>query len=125
LLIDLGAVRASLRAAAEGAGQDVDRRSAAVVTDFLERGARGRSRLPGKHGGRPAAYVAVPVVVTDEAGQLARLFAAADRAGVNVEDVTIEHAAGHPVGVVELLVRPELAVRLTDALRAAGWSVHG
>ena len=61
-------------------------------------GARGRARLPGKHGGRPTSYTAVQVVVTDQPGELARLFIAADQAGVNVEDVTIEHAAGHPVG---------------------------
>lgn len=96
-----------------------------VLTGLLQRGAAGRARLPGKHGGRPASYVAVQVVVTDRPGELARLFAAADDAGVNVEDVTIEHAAGHPVGVVELMVQPEAAERLSAALRDSRWVVHG
>ena len=99
--------------------------AAGVLTELLERGARGRARLPGKHGGRPTSYTAVQVVVSDQPGELARLFVAADHAGVNVEDVTIEHAAGHPVGVVELMVQPEAAARLAEALRGGRWIVHG
>jgi prephenate dehydrogenase len=68
--------------------------------------------------------VRVSVVVTDEPGQLAGLFDAAERAGVNVEDVLIEHASGHPVGVVELYVQPAAAGALSTALAAGGWSVH-
>ncbi len=95
------------------------------LTSLLERGGAGRARLPGKHGGTASAYASVPVVVTDQPGQLAALFSATDAAGVNIEDVRIEHAAGHPVGVVELFVRPEAVGPLTAALRASEWSVHG
>jgi prephenate dehydrogenase len=66
----------------------------------------------------------VPVVVPDEAGALARLFVAVADAGASVEDVRLEHSAGHPVGLVELSVAPEQAAPLTQALRAAGWSAH-
>ncbi|MCO5997369.1 prephenate dehydrogenase [Actinoallomurus rhizosphaericola] len=109
---DLTTVAAALRA---GAGPD--------VTDLLERGGAGRRRLPGKHGGRPGAYTVVSVVIPDRPGELALLFQAAGVAGVNIEDVTIEHSPGRPVGVVELSVDPAAAERLADELRARGWSV--
>ncbi len=122
LIGDLQVVREALEAAGRPV---VVAEEIAPLTELLTRGAAGRSRLPGKHGGRPATYAAVPVVVSDQPGQLATLFAAADTAGVNVEDVTIEHAAGHPFGVVELVVKPDVAAKLRQALKASGWHVHG
>jgi prephenate dehydrogenase len=98
--------------------------SADVVRDFLVRGRAGRARLPGKHGRAAVSYAVVPVVIPDQPGALARLFAAAGEAGVNIEDVSIEHAPGQPVGLVELSVRPELADALTAGLQATGWRVH-
>lgn len=111
---DLTAAAAALRADAGPA-----------VTALLERGGQGRRRLPGKHGGRPGAYTVVSVVIPDRPGELALLFQAAGVAGVNIEDVTIEHSPGRPVGVVELSVKPSAATRLADELRARGWSVPG
>ncbi|GAC1324214.1 MAG: prephenate dehydrogenase [Mycobacteriales bacterium] len=96
---------------------------AAVVHDLVSRGNAGRRRLPGKHGVR-ATYAPVPVVIEDAPGRLARLLADAADAGINVEDLVIEHAPGRPRGVAELAVRPDDAHRLADALRARGWSVH-
>lgn len=92
--------------------------------DVLQRGNEGRAHLPGKHGAAPAIFATVPVVVADRPGELARLLVASGEAGVNVEDVTIEHSPGQPVGLVELSVRPELAARLAAELARAGWSVH-
>jgi prephenate dehydrogenase len=43
---------------------------------------------------------------------------------VNIEDIGIEHSPGLPVGVAELVVRPEAVARLTQALAAAGWPVR-
>ena len=91
---------------------------------LIERGNAGRSRLPGKHGAPPLAFSVVPVVVSDRPGELARLLVASGEAGVNVEDVSIEHSPGQPVGLVELSVRPEVAATLVEALRAGGWAVH-
>jgi prephenate dehydrogenase len=93
--------------------------------ELLQSGVAGRGRLPGKHGAPATAYTTVAVVVDDRPGQLAALFADAGRAGVNVEDVRIEHSPGQPVGVVELDVRPGAETLLATALRTAGWSVHG
>lgn len=93
------------------------------VTDLLERGGTGRRRLPGKHGGRAPAYAVVSVVIADRPGELALLFQAAGVAGVNIEDVSIEHSPGRAVGVVELSVSPAAADTLAAELRARGWSV--
>lgn len=94
-----------------------------VVHDLVRRGNTGRHRLPGKHGVR-ATYAPVPVVIEDAPGRLALLLADAADAGVNVEDLVIEHAPGRPRGVAELAVRPADAAKLAVALRARGWSVH-
>jgi prephenate dehydrogenase len=96
-----------------------------LVRALIVRGNDGRRTLPGKHGAAPAAFVAVPVVVPDRPGELARLFAASGAAGVNIEDVSIEHSPGQPVGLVELYVQPAVAAGLTRSLTDAGWSVHG
>lgn len=97
---------------------------AAAVADLLRAGNAGYRRLPGKHSRPPAAYAGVPVVVSDEPGRLARLLADAADAGVNVEDLAVEHAPGTPVGVIELAVLPARADALAEALRDRGWSVH-
>ncbi|WP_405087184.1 prephenate dehydrogenase [Microbispora sp. NBC_01389] len=94
-----------------------------AVADLLARGVAGHGRIPGKHGGRPRRYTAVPVLVADRPGELALLFQAAGVAGINIEDVAIEHSPGRSVGLVELSVRPESAQDLARELRARGWSV--
>jgi prephenate dehydrogenase len=95
-----------------------------TVRSALAAGRAGRARIPGKHGGRAVRYALVPVVIPDEPGALARLFAAAGEAGVNLEDVAIEHSPGQPVGLVELSVAPARADDLVAALRERGWGVH-
>ena len=94
------------------------------VADLLERGIDGVGRLPGKHGGPPRGFAPVQVVIPDRPGELARLFQAAGAAGINIEDITIEHSPGLPVGVAELWVRPEGVARLSEALEASGWPVR-
>jgi prephenate dehydrogenase len=82
------------------------------------------ARIPGKHGGQAPEFTAVQVVIPDQPGELARLFNAAEAAGVNIEDVRIEHSPGLPVGVAELSVRPAEAAALVNALEAGGWPVR-
>ncbi|MFG2085998.1 MULTISPECIES: prephenate dehydrogenase [unclassified Spirillospora] len=105
--------------------RDGSEEAAAHVADLLLRGNAGRSRIPGKHGGDQPAYAAVQVVIPDRPGELAMIFQAAGIAGVNIEDVAIEHSPGRPLGVLELSVVPEAAERLAGELRARGWSVPG
>jgi prephenate dehydrogenase len=96
----------------------------ADVSGLLDRGRAGVARIPGKHGGQQRNFTVVQVVIADQPGELARLFNAAGTAGVNIEDVRIEHSPGLPVGVAELSVRPEQAGTLLDAMRAGGWPVR-
>jgi len=98
--------------------------AATAVTELLERGNAGVARLPGKHGGQQRELTVVQVVIKDQPGELARLFNAAGDAGVNIEDIRIEHSPGLPVGVAELSVRPAEAARLLDAMEAGGWPVR-
>ncbi|MET9484452.1 prephenate dehydrogenase [Streptomyces sp. NPDC006638] len=104
--------------------EDKRREGAAGVEDVLRRGNAGRVRVPGKHGTAPAAYEVVAVLISDKPGELARIFADAGRAGVNVEDVRIEHATGQQAGRVQLMVEPSAAPLLTEALRERGWSIR-
>jgi len=94
------------------------------VTGLLDRGRSGTRRIPGKHGGKPRNFTIVQVVLADRPGELARLFNAAGAAGINIEDIRLEHSPGLPVGVAELSVRPDQAGPLLDAMEAGGWPVR-
>ena len=96
----------------------------AGIQDVLRRGNAGQVRVPGKHGSAPRAYEVVAVLIDDQPGQLARIFADAGRAGVNIEDVRIEHATGQQAGLVQLMVEPQTAPVLTAALRERGWAIR-
>lgn len=95
-----------------------------ALRGLLDRGQAGVARIPGKHGGKPPELTVVQVVIADKPGELARLFNAAGAAGVNIEDIRIEHSPGLPVGVAELSVRPGEAARLTGAMDTGGWPVR-
>ncbi|HTU72428.1 MAG TPA: prephenate dehydrogenase [Trebonia sp.] len=128
----LAAVAADLQAAArelaEAAGGAPGATGATAGMDalagLLDQGNAGVARIPGKHGGTPPELTVVQVVVADEPGELARLFRAADAAGVNIEDIRIEHSPGLPVGVAELSVQPAAVPGLLDAMEAGGWPVR-
>ncbi len=114
-----------------GVRDDLDRALAALVAkdadglaDLLSAGVAGRSRLPGKHGRVHEDFVSVPVLVSDRPGQLARLFADVGAAGVNVEDLRIDHVPGEPVGVVALEVKVSQRDGLVTTLEHLGWTVQ-
>ncbi|MBQ0987615.1 prephenate dehydrogenase [Streptomyces sp. F63] len=110
--------------ALESADEEKRHGGAAGIEDVLRRGNTGRERVPGKHGAAPAAYESVTVLIGDQPGQLAKIFADAGRAGVNIEDVRIEHATGQQAGLIQLMVEPAAAPGLTAALREKGWSIR-
>jgi prephenate dehydrogenase len=123
------AVAAALRAVIEplqsvaavlesGASGDV----AAAVADLLRRGRRGRDLLAGKHGQRAVRWATVAVVVPDQPGKLAQLLVDAAHAGVNVEDIRVDHSSGQPLGVVELDVDPAHGESLERDLAQRGWA---
>lgn len=100
------------------------REGASGVESVLRRGNAGQIRVPGKHGSAPTAYEVVAVLIDDQPGQLAKIFADADRAGVNIEDVRIEHATGQQAGLVQLVVEPKAVPVLSAALRERGWAIR-
>ncbi|MFF0475843.1 prephenate dehydrogenase [Streptomyces sp. NPDC004284] len=120
---DLDETVRALRAL-QSASADERRDGATGVEDVLRRGNAGRARVPGKHGAAPTAYETVAVLISDQPGELARIFADAGRAGVNIEDVRIEHATGQQAGLVQLMVEPSAATALGTALQERGWSLR-
>ncbi|MFE5892504.1 prephenate dehydrogenase [Streptomyces sp. NPDC056462] len=94
------------------------------IQGVLRRGNAGQVRVPGKHGAAPRIYEVVAVLIDDQPGQLARIFADAGLAGVNIEDVRIEHATGQQAGLVQLMVEPKAAPVLSAALRERGWAIR-
>lgn len=90
----------------------------------LDRGVVGTRRIPGKHGSVPMAYRQVVVAIPDTPGALARLFADVGEAGVNVEDISIEHDQARQVGYLALSVAPELAPGLAETMSLRGWDVQ-
>ncbi|MCX5523152.1 prephenate dehydrogenase [Streptomyces bobili] len=108
----------------ESSDEDKRREGAGGIEDVLRRGNAGQVRVPGKHGSAPRTYEVVAVLIDDQPGQLARIFADAGRAGVNVEDVRIEHATGQQAGLVQLMVEPKAVGVLSAALRERGWALR-
>ncbi|MDQ2758722.1 MAG: prephenate dehydrogenase, partial [Actinomycetota bacterium] len=96
----------------------------AAVSRAISEGNTGRARIPGKHGGGPTAYATVVVVVPDTAGALATLLTDIGEAGVNLEDLRLDHGLGLPFGLAEVSVLPTAAEHLQVALAARGWRVH-
>ena len=95
----------------------------ATVARAVAEGNLGRERIPGKHGGSPTTYAVVTVVLPDEPGSLGRLFADIGAAGVNVEELALEHAPGRAVGLLEVSVLLGARDGLEKALAATGWQV--
>ncbi|MFJ4979120.1 prephenate dehydrogenase [Streptomyces coeruleorubidus] len=127
LLTDVAAdLEETVRAlrALQSSDDDKRRDGTTGIEDVLRRGNAGQIRVPGKHGSAPRAYEVVAVLIDDQPGQLARIFADAGRAGVNIEDVRIEHATGQQAGLVQLMVEPKTAPVLSAALRDRGWAIR-
>lgn len=98
--------------------------SQSAVDEFMKSGNRGRSMIPGKHGGVARNYTFLPVVIEDKPGQLAALFDECANAQVNVEDLTIEHSPEQYTGLITLALSQDDAEKLYRHLLAQGWSAH-
>jgi prephenate dehydrogenase len=101
-----------------------DRAAMTALTDSLQRGVAGRARVPVKRGEPAAGFVTVPIVVRDAPGELAALLRALGDAGINVEDVRVEHEPGRALGVVELDVREDAQSALVACMQDSGWEVY-
>lgn len=95
-----------------------------VLAAHLVAGAEGVARIPGKHGAAPATYASVRVLVPDEPGQLGRLFHDVGEAGVNLEDLRLEHGIGQPFGIADIMVVPAAAAHLRAELQERRWRIH-
>lgn len=95
-----------------------------AVEEMIADGQRGRSAIPGKHGGKVREYVYLPIVIEDKPGQLSAIFNECARANVNIEDLSIEHSPGQETGLITLAISPSDLGKLSDHLSKAGWSVH-
>lgn len=118
---DVATVLAALdRAAADGPQAEG---STGPLARVIAAGNTGVARIPGKHGGAPRRYGEVTVLVPDEPGELGRLFGEVGEAGVNIEDLHLEHSAGQRVGLAILSVLPAAAAPLEAELDRRGWRV--
>jgi prephenate dehydrogenase len=117
---DVDSLIGGLEAAAGGRPHDdVD-----ALGALLWRGVEGAATIPGKHGKPVPPTTTLFVLVPDQPGALAKVFAAAGEVGVNIEDLRIDHDPGRPVGLMELAVAESDAESLRAALATRGWAVH-
>jgi prephenate dehydrogenase len=108
---------------------DVDRLIAGIddhdaIDSLIRDGQAGRRGIPGKHGGSSRDYTYLPIVIDDKPGQLAALFEECASAGVNVEDLAIEHSPGQFTGLITLSLSADDANSLSLHLQKVGWKVH-
>jgi prephenate dehydrogenase len=120
---ELDAVLVALRHLESDPDRSVGAR--AVLARAVADGNAGHALIPGKHGAAPTTYATVVVVVPDEPGALGRLLHDVGEAGVNMEDLHLEHEIGQLFGLAELAVLPAAVEPLITALTALGWPVHG
>ncbi len=93
------------------------------VAQLMDEGNQGQARIPGKHGGPAHAFALVTVLVDDTPGAIVSALQAVADAGVNVEDLRMEHSSGYQVGMLEISVVPGHKKHLVDALNELGWKV--
>ena len=109
-----------LSALSEPATPDATR----AIAELLGRGSEGVAKIPGKHGGSTR-FASLVVVIDDRPGQLARLLHDVGSLEVNLEDMTLDHSPGAPVGFVELSVLPQAVHQLALDLGERGWTIAG
>ncbi len=95
-----------------------------VLAHLIADGNQGVHRIPGKHGGAGDDFATLIVLVPDAPGELARLLTEIGEAGVNLEDLRLEHTLGRRVGLAHVSVQRGREDRLTQALTERGWHVE-
>ncbi|MGL4339865.1 MAG: prephenate dehydrogenase [Rhodoglobus sp.] len=98
--------------------------SRGVIAETLASGNAGVARIPGKHG-QASRFSQIVVKIDDSPGELARLLTEIGEAGVNMEDLRLEHSPGAQIGLAEISVLPEVEESLIDILAARGWKIAG
>jgi prephenate dehydrogenase len=88
----------------------------------LEAGVRGHARIPGKPGAAAVELAVVTVMVRDQPGELGRLLTEMGAAGINLEELRMDHVPGRAVGMVAISVQPAAREPFLAALAAGGWT---
>ncbi|MFI6769334.1 prephenate dehydrogenase [Streptomyces sp. NPDC050355] len=97
----------------------------ADLSDVLRRGIGGRARIAPSYGGaaaRPPTVLSVAVGGRNQ--ELRRLLDDVGEARLDLEDMVLPDAPASPDGSVGLVVAPDVAHPLTEALRSRGWAVR-
>lgn len=92
-----------------------------AVHGFLVAGREARARIPGKEVTGPVIDLVIPV--QDRAGSLATVTTALGSAGINIEDLSMRHAAGQGALLVSVQGR-EAAERARTVLEERGYASH-
>lgn len=95
-----------------------------TIAATMSAGNAGVARIPGKHG-QDRAFAQLVVKIDDTPGELARLLTEIGEAGVNMEDLRLEHSPGAQIGLAEISVLPEAESRLVAELEQRGWKIAG
>ena len=95
-----------------------------AIAETLAGGNAGVARIPGKHG-QASHFSQIVVKVDDTPGELARLLTEIGEAGVNMEDLRLEHSPGAQIGLAEISVLQEAEERLVAELEGRGWKIAG
>lgn len=95
-----------------------------VIAETIAAGNAGVAAIPGKHG-TDRRFSQLVVMVDDRPGELARLLSDIGEAGVNMEDLRLEHSPGAQIGLAEISILPEVEQRLLDELASRGWRIAG
>lgn len=95
------------------------------IEQTLRAGNEGKLRIPGKHGTGQNRFESVNVMISDQPGALAELFAGVGLLNINLEDVRIEHVMGAPSGIVKLYVPTGESEALDLGLQDQGFDTRG
>ena len=94
------------------------------IAEIFRKGQEGRKLISGKHGGKPRNYMLFHIVIDDRPGVLGELFALCGEAGVNVEDLDLEHSPNQETGLITIAIAPEQDEIFASALKDRGWRFH-
>ncbi|MCT1557021.1 prephenate dehydrogenase [Helcobacillus massiliensis] len=97
----------------------------AEIARTIADGNLGVARIPGKHGGSADSFAAFTILVPDSPGALARLLSDMGDAGINMEDLRLEHSIGQPVGLAHISVLKRDEGRMVAMLEEKGWARAG
>ena len=95
-----------------------------AIFEIMEKGVRGKARIPGKHGAKERDYSYLPIVIDDRPGELAKIFNECSKISVNIEDLSIEHSPGQQTGLITLALSDSDCLKLSEHLERVGFKVH-